>query len=289
MIQYLKSLEPSARVVGIDIQPDPNSCADAALAVNLSDEEAVRRVLRAEPPDIVIHLAGLMPPETERRMRQVNVDASVILAESIVEIMPQKTRIVCAGSAAEYGSSAGNPSEVSTCRPSSPYGRSKHEQTTRMLSFNSSLLEVIIARPFNLIGPGLSENLVAGSLCRQFVGLGKSRRHIAPKGPVESVRDFVDIRDVVSAYWTLAISGEPGQIYNICTGKGTSIAQLIEIMQLAFDTTVEVRPDYDKAAVSADRSIGQNDKLKSLGWQPEYSIEESVAAMVDALRIHRAT
>jgi GDP-4-dehydro-6-deoxy-D-mannose reductase len=283
MIQYLKPIKPSVRIVGIDIRPNSNTHADVALSVDLCDKEAVRQALRAEPPDIVIHLAGLMPPETEQKMMHVNVDASVTLAESVSAVKSEKTRIVCAGSAAEYGSDIEYPSEDSACSPTSSYGRSKHEQTLRMLSLNSSLLEVIVARPFNLLGPGLSENLVAGGLCRQFVGLDKSNGHIAPKGPVESVRDFIDVRDVVSAYWTLATLGEPGQIYNVCTGRGTSIYQLIKILQLEFDVEAEVKPDYDISAISSDRSIGQNTKLQSLGWRPEYSIEDSVAAMVDAV------
>ena len=282
MIRHLRAIEMPIRIVGIDVQNAPDVAADRVLQIDLSDTESIKQALQLEAPNIVVHLAGLMPPADENQMMAANVDASVNLLKCIQELKTTPTRVICAGSASEYGSASDNPSEESGCKPTTAYGTSKYIQTSRSLSFNSQLLEIIVARPFNLIGPGLSENLVAGGLLKQFLSLTSSKDIVIPKGPVESIRDFIDVRDVVSAYWKLATTGRAGHLYNVCTGKGTSIAELIAMMQRRLGKHAVIVPDYDSTKVSADTSIGQNRKLAALGWQPRHSVDESVNAMIDA-------
>ena len=283
MTRHLRTLEKRVRVVGLDLLADSVDGADTTLRVDLSDADSVRRAAEAEPPSVIIHLAGLMPPHSEEAMRHINVDASITLANAVQAAQSGNIRLICSGSAAEYDRDIEAPDEDSPCNPAGAYGRSKNEQTTRLLSLNSPRFEVVVARAFNLVGPGLSENLVAGGLCRQFLRQAENDGVIAPKGPIESVRDFIDVRDVVAAYWLLATAGNAGEIYNICSGEGTSIARLIEVMQATFGVAVDVQPDYDPAVISADVSIGQNRKISALGWRPQYSLEDSIAAMAAAV------
>ena len=280
MLKYLRSLDAAVRIVGIDLVPPTQSDANAFLQVDLCDRDSVAAAVNVEPPNVVIHLAGLMPPHSEQDMQRINVGATTVLADVLGSSNSANVHLICAGSAAEYDRQIERPDEESPCVFESPYGRSKIEQSRRVLSYNSPQLKVIVARPFNLLGPGLSENLVAGSLCRQFMRSGRSEGTISPRGSVASVRDFVDVRDVVKAYWLLARHGAAGEIYNICTGEGTSISQLIALLQDAFDMHVEVKPDYDETRILTDVSIGDNRKLKSLGWKPDYSIKDSISEMV---------
>lgn len=284
MIRYLTSLAQPPHVIGIDVRPDTASQADESIVLDLTDQDSVRRAIDAGSPDVVIHLAGLLPPADEQAMMRVNVDASEALAKALSTGKSKTIRLVGAGSAAEYGSGNSRPDETDECKPGSPYGRSKNAQTRRLLSMNSEQLEVIVARPFNLLGPGLSDKLVAGSLLRQFREIAGKEGTIVPRGPVESIRDFVDVRDVVAAYWRLAMHGQPGEIYNVCTGHGTSVSRLIDIMQEELGISVTVTPDYDRSAISVDESVGRNGKLLALGWSPDYSTRDSVAAMVAATR-----
>jgi len=285
MIEALQAQGDDVRVVGLDVAAPPAHAADAFFAIDLCEPGSLRRAIGQAPPDVVIHLAGLMPPRSEAEMRRVNVEGSVALGAALIEAGVEGVRVVSAGSAAEYrGGGAGAISEQSPIGSDSPYGRTKSEQSERLLQLAAeSGLSVLIARPFNLLGPGLSAHLVAGALCQQFMTNGQ-RGYIRPKGPTESVRDFIDVRDVVSAYWDLAQKGESGEVYNVCTGIGTPVARIVEILEEAFGMTVEVRPDYDPELVRPSASIGDNGKLVALGWQPRISLEESVRSLVRAAR-----
>ena len=255
--------------------------ADEFLSIDLCAEGALLTAISTYPPDIVFHLAGLMPPNSEEDMHRANVLASQNLVRALSKSAERKVRLVGIGSAAEYLPQSSPLSESSPVGGVSAYGRTKSLQTSALLGAATQNLAVVIARPFNLLGPGLSPNLVAGGLCQQFMSTGRSHGFIAPKGPIDSARDFVDVRDAVDAYWLLARFGLSGQTYNVCSGVGTSIRTVIGRLEQFFNVDVEVRPDYDKSRLTADVVVGDNRKLTELGWAPRFTLDDSLKAMAD--------
>jgi GDP-4-dehydro-6-deoxy-D-mannose reductase len=224
-----------------------------------------------------------MPPHDEETMHRVNVDGSVNLANALASAGQSRVRLISAGSAAEYLPAEERLTESSATGGSNAYGRTKATQSSALLQLAKDALDVVVARPFNLLGPGLSTNLVAGAACEQFHTVGRARGYIAPRGPIKSVRDFIDVRDVASAYWTLADRGESGEAYNVCTGEGMSIAAVIAMLEEEFGFRVATRPDYDATRIDADTVIGDNAKLLALGWRPEISVRRSLHDMVTAM------
>jgi len=285
MIETLRAHPDELRIVGLDVTVPDEHSADEYFALDLCEPEALKRPIQDAPPDVVIHLAGLMPPWSEAEMRRVNVDGSLALANALLSAGMSAVRIISAGSAAEYSNLGTGPiTEDTDLGNGGPYGLTKIEQSTRLLQLAAnSGLSVIIARSFNLLGPGLSRNLVAGALCEQFMTNGR-KGYIRPKGPIDSVRDFIDVRDVTRAYWLLAKKGVAAEAYNVCTGVGTEISRVINILSKEFDMTVRIEPDFDPAVVQSNTSIGDNSKLLALGWQPRISLEESLHCMVRAVR-----
>lgn len=279
MIAHLRNTLSSLHIVGLDIACPIEHDADEFHAIDFCKKSDIGKLANINSPDIVIHLAGLMPPASEDAMRRVNVEGSVYLAEAL-KSLNKKIKLVSAGSAAEYLPSEIAINENSPIGGLSPYGRTKSEQSSALLECAAlSKLSVVIARPFNLLGPGLSKNLVAGGLCQQFIETGVEQGFIAPRGPVDSIRDFIDVRDVVAAYWLLAESTEEG-VFNVCSGEGQTINALIAVLEKGFGCQVEVRPDYD-AAMKPDISIGNCERLRGLGWKPSVSFEASLLAMVE--------
>lgn len=284
MIDTLRAQPERLRIVGLDVVVPPEHLADLFFALDLCDQEALRKPIQDAPPGVVIHLAGLMPPRSDADMQRVNVGASLALVNGLLAAGIRGVRIVSAGSAAEYRApETGLITEDAILCSRGAYGRSKIEQSNSLLRLAADHgLFVVIGRPFNLLGPGLPPNLVAGALCEQFMTNGR-KGFIRPRGPIDSIRDFIDVRDVTRAFWAMATNGVAREAYNICTGVGTAVSRVIEILSEEFEMSIRVEPDFDPRVVHPDVSIGDNSKLLELGWQPLISLEESLHSMVSAV------
>src|SRR6266581_7673337 len=108
LVRFLRRAGASVRIVGVDIDVGATADLDAAHAIDLTNAEAVAALARREPPDWVIHLAGLMPPAAESEMWRVNVGGTVGLLLGLRE-GSRRLRIVSIGSAAEHAPSAPSP------------------------------------------------------------------------------------------------------------------------------------------------------------------------------------
>ena len=279
LIAYLKREQPDLSIVGLDLRPSAPPQVDRYQQVNLLELDSLRSQLEISPPDLVFHLAGLLPPKSEAEMWQVNVGGTLNLIQSL-GLAGCKPVILSIGSAAEYlPNESGCMAEQDPGPGYSPYGRVKWGQSRLALSLGQEYgLDVRVARPFNLIGPGLPGSLVASQFCEQFAA-GDSRQ--IKVGNVESARDFIDIRDAVRAYWQIVTSGAAGEIYNVASGEPTRIASLLEIFSDLSGGKHEIVVDQSRLkSVDADMVVGVCDKLKqATGWQPEISLRQSLSDM----------
>jgi GDP-4-dehydro-6-deoxy-D-mannose reductase len=283
LVNFLRGMTDKPRMVGLDVLEKSPAGIDDYTRVDLNEIANVTLLARAAHPDYVIHLAGAMPPAGEAAMWHANVGGTLGLLQGLAEAGCQEdTRIVTIGSAAEYQPSTACPlTETSPCGGSSPYGRTKWAQSVLALTIGRQTgLSVMVARPFNLIGPGLSTDLVAGWLCEQFRAGAKE----IEIGNLDSARDFVDIRDAVVAYWLVAEKGVAGEIYNVCTGTAISVNQLVALACQLTQTNPTIRVDAKRVRAS-DWSVCYGDSSKieqTTGWRPHYRLKDSVTAMLHA-------
>jgi GDP-4-dehydro-6-deoxy-D-mannose reductase len=193
------------------------------------------------------------------------------------------------GSAAEYGPPAGSQplAEDAPLRPATIYGASKASQAILLQSYADAGLAVFLARPFNLLGPGLPSNMAAAAFATQIVDREQGRAagplrvgNLAPR------RDFLDVRDAVRAYQLIIQHGESGAAYNVCSGQPTSIQALLDLLLGMARCTVEVEVDVARfQANDVPVSIGDNRRLAALGWAPQISVAESLADLLAEQRI----
>src|SRR5690349_7759621 len=141
-------------------------------------------------------------------------------------------RVVAVASADVYGRVAADAlpiDESCPLRPHSPYGASKAAADVIALqTFLGHGLGVIRARPFNHLGPGQSDRFVASALASRIARNEVEGLDELAVGDLTPRRDFTDVRDVVRAYRLLALDGEPGEAYNVCSGRDVSIQELAD-------------------------------------------------------------
>ena len=160
-------------------------------------------LLRRVRPDLVFHLAGIQQGEAKDIYR-TNVMGAVHLLEAVRQEC-HSSRVLLVGSAAEYGLVGKNElpvTESTPCKPQGPYGLSKYASTLAGLDWSRQFgMKVVIARPFNIIGAGISPNLFAGALlARAREALATQGDPMVKVGNMESQRDFIAVEDVVEAY-----------------------------------------------------------------------------------------
>jgi GDP-4-dehydro-6-deoxy-D-mannose reductase len=252
--------------------------------VDLTDVEALRELARAHPPKQVIHLAGLLPPAAEADLWRVNVGGTLNLLQALASAKARRVRMLTVGSAAEYlRSSANRIRETDPAGGHTSYGRTKWAQSVLSLAFGAQAgIEVVVARTFNLVGPGVPPTLAPGALCAQFARHGHKTIKV---GNLHSRRDFIDIRDAVSAYWKICEDGKTGGIYNVCTGKATSIRTMVQLFSRLAGGRRTIQDDPSRfRRGDLDRVCGDNARLRRLGWSPRIPLERSIRDMLECAR-----
>lgn len=145
-------------------------------------------------------------------------------------------------------------------------------------------LDIVMTRSFNHIGPGQRDIFVISSFAKQLVMIANdtTKPNQLITGDVSIVRDFVDVRDVVKAYYLLLQNGKSGEIYNICSGVGISLKDLIIKMCGILNIRIELLTDRNLIRPQDNKIIiGSNQKIRSeIGWEPTISIDDSLKNII---------
>lgn len=285
MCDYLSSLQSRPDIVGVDIGESPPAGCESFHRMDLSSTDDVAELIKRSKADYIIHLAGTFDAKGFREIYDANVLSVIALLEAVREHSPDSIMIT-AGSAAEYGRIEPHQlpvDEQALCKPVMLYGLSKQLATQIALYYHRvHNICTMIVRPFQLIGKGVTSHLVPGAFAEQLKQSIAKDSRVIKVGNLESWRDFLDIDDAVKAIWALCQKPAPGQIFNLCSGKSTKIANLLQMMieQCGVDVRVEVDPARLRGQGGVAMIYGSHEKLKGhCGWQPHTPLEESIAAM----------
>ena len=259
--------------------------------LDVTDPAAVDGFLASERPDAIVHLAALSSVaasgDDPRLAFRVNEGGARNVLTAALRLAPG-VRVLLVGSGEVYGPLAPEAApfdERSPLRPRSAYARSKAAADRLGAEWSARGLDVVRVRPFNHTGPGQSDSFVLASFARQLCEIEKQKQNPALRvGNLESIRDFLDVRDVVAAYLALLDRRVPAGAYNVASGAGwrigTLLERLMEIVGVRPATRVEparLRP--------ADRSIGDASRLRlATGWAPRIPIADTLASLVEDWR-----
>jgi nucleoside-diphosphate-sugar epimerase len=247
------------------------------------DTEALVEVLRETRPTYVLHLASALRDEPPHALFPTNVDGTISLLTAIGRTEARPQAIVIGSSGSVYGTPASLPlRETSGCAPNDPYAISKLCAELAATPIAKQFgLPVIVARLFNIVGPGLDERHACARFASQFAsiaaGLSDGRMTI---GDLSPTRDFIDVRDVAAALAILLERGTPGTTYNVASGQETSIETIFKTLeaQANLPHRVEVDQGYSRST-DCRRACADISRLRALDFTAGWTIAESLRSL----------
>jgi GDP-4-dehydro-6-deoxy-D-mannose reductase len=287
-------LERGAAVAGAGRRPaaeaEPPEGADYVSA-DLEDPDGAREAVGAGRPERVFHLAAessvsrswRSPGETLRG----NLMSTLNLLEALRSQAPEAAVLVaCTGE--EYGPVPVERlpvTEDEPLRPQSPYAASK-AMSDLLAGFYADAhgMRVVRARAFNHAGPGQEPTFVVSDFARQIAEAEAAGGGgvVIETGNLEVERDFTDVRDVVHAYWLALERAEQG-VYNVCSGRSLSVADILAGLSTETELEVEQQTDPGKLRSHEVMEIrGSNERLaQAAGWWPEIPLDRTLRDTLD--------
>ncbi|MBR1368842.1 hypothetical protein RJ53_04675 [Methanocalculus chunghsingensis] len=259
-----------------------------AVRLDLSNKKEVEDKIDEIKPDAIIHLAGQNHGDLPDLM-YANVVNTGWLLDAVRKNAPE-SRVLVIGSSAEYGY-AGNKliSEDTPLQPTGVYGVTKVAQDILALQYYRAYnLKVSVARPFNLIGPGQPDTFICGKLVKQALEIRAGKRICFECAGGNTRRDFIDVRDVVDAYWKLISHPHftdriAGNTFNIGSGSSYSISELIHIMsEILGKTWPCIMGEMENELIPSQ--ITDITRLTSeIEWKPSFTIHQSIKDMMETI------
>ncbi len=257
------------------------------IAVDLTDREAVAKLLDQSKPDAIVHLAA----QSSARMSFDNpvgtiTDNTIPVLHLLDELRRRSSvcRLLAVGSADEYGPVTSEDQlplrETSPIDPQNPYALSKWMQTQCCRTYAALYgVDVVMTRSFNHTGAGQRIDFVLPSFAREIAGIKLGKRDpVIHVGNLDTKRDFLDVRDVCEAYIGLLEGGRRGEIYNVCSGNSYRIGDLLDRLCVLAGVYVEIKIDPSRLRpVDTLELRGDPAKIKTdTGWRPKIPIEETL-------------
>ena len=286
-VECLRKYEPESNVLGVDIGDIANVADIEYKKIDLRDGEAVSKMIAEYKPDYIVHLAAMSSVAQSWQEPATcflnNTSAFLNIAEA-VRLQALNSRILSVGSSEEYGIYNEPMQEIFNLHPKSPYSVARLSQEyLSKLYVDRFGTDIVMTRSFNHIGPRQSDRFVIPSFIKQLVAISRGAENKMLVGNIEVIRDFLDVRDVVEAYYLILQKGKMREVYNVCSGQGRKLREIITTT--ADLLGIEPNVIIDEARVRPNdmlRVVGDNTKLKTqLGWKQKYTLEETLQDIID--------
>jgi GDP-4-dehydro-6-deoxy-D-mannose reductase len=298
-LDYLNSLKENCEVLGFDVAMPSDMGLFAFsnlqirfIEINLLDYSTLEAALVAFSPTHIIHLASFssVAKSWNEPINSFINNTNIFL--NLVEIIRKnniKCRLLSIGSSEEYGNVSADCipiKETTQLQPISPYAIARVSQEMLSQCYVSSYkLDIILTRSFNHIGPMQRDTFVIPSFIKQIlenIKTGYSNNIKLFTGDISLIRDFLDVRDVVKAYYILLEKGVSGEIYNVCSGTGRSIKEIIEMLSDLLKVQIVTETDEKKVRPSDNKIIiGDNSKIAEFtGWHPQITLASSLNDLI---------
>lgn len=282
---------PAASII-----PTARVAEDGFAALDICDAEGAAGMLAAVRPTHVVNLAAIAAPVDAQRSPaaawRLHAEAPMALGRAILAIVPD-CWLLHVSSGMVYGRSGlcGEPlAETAALAPLDDYGVTKAAGDLAVGMLAHRGLRCVVLRPFNHTGPGQSDSFAipafAAQIARIEAGLADPVLRV---GNLESVRDFLDVRDVVDAYARVIErtgSLQPGTVFNVASGRSTEMAAALAVLLGLGRRAITVESDPARMRPSdLPCLLGDAARLRdAVGWQPAIPLEQTLRDVLDGFR-----
>lgn len=253
---------------------------------DIQNQVLIYELMKKYQPDVIIHLAAIAFTWDKKiaDLFDVNLFGTLNIFESVLRLKANgyNPKIIYISSADVYGKTT-TPDDIGEDAPFFPinyYAVSKVAADRLSYQYSQTNgLNVIIARPFNHTGPGQREGFFVPDMTSQIVKLERSEDNILLFGNLESIKDFTDVRDIVSAYKLLIEKDIPaGEAINVCSGVGVKFKDLLDRLLRLSKKEIILKQDPQRVRpTEISLLVGNNQKLTKLtGWQPKYTLDQTL-------------
>lgn len=267
------------------------------LVADIRDYDALAGALRRVRPQWIVHLAGqssaALSFREPRETFAINAAGTLQLLEAVRAEAPG-ARVLLVGTSEVYGPQPqGTRADEDTAfRPVSPYALSKTVADVAGETYaRAHGLDLVRTRSFSHLGPGQAGRFALPGFARQIAEAEAGGADAVLRvGNLDVVRDLTDVRDVVDAYWRLCEHGRSGVAYNVCSGRGVRLADVVQA--LAGRARVAMRIEVDPARMRpADVSylVGDPARIeRDTGWHATTPLERSLDDLLEEWRVRVA-
>jgi GDP-4-dehydro-6-deoxy-D-mannose reductase len=261
---------------------------------DLLDSHSLYNTFSRIKPDYVFHLAAQSFVPTSWVSPSVTLEINIIGSTNIFEAIRQAKldpviQIAC--SSEEYGLVYENEvpiKENNPLRPQSPYAVSKVAMDYLGYQYFCSYgLKIVRTRGFNHTGPRRGETFATSNFAKQIASIEKGLQEPVIKvGNLDAYRDWTDVRDMVKGYLLADEKCDPGEVYNICTGKSIQVKKMLDILLSYSKVKVEIQEDPARMRPSDVPVLtGDNSKFTlKTGWKPTIAFETTMKDLLDYWR-----
>ncbi|MFA6508602.1 MAG: GDP-mannose 4,6-dehydratase [Treponemataceae bacterium] len=294
-LNLLEEKGEPCEVIGLDVNSSSIGGYRFPISVevmNLLDSQAINNFIVKFKPTRILHLASFSSVAESWKSPVTSFNNNTNIFLNVLDPLRMNNipcKVLSVGSSEEYGvvTPAELPlRETQPLNPGSPYGvaRVAQEQLSRLFAQGYGL-DVVMTRSFNHIGPGQRDQFVISSFVKQVVQARRAghKSLVLRSGNTKVIRDFLDVRDVVRAYFELLVNGRKGEVYNICSGIGQSLDHVLSTLSELTGVTItqEVAPELLRPNELLE-IVGSAGKIHSeLGWTPRIDFRTSLLDMVD--------
>ncbi|MBZ9819623.1 NAD-dependent epimerase/dehydratase family protein [Mesorhizobium sp. CA4] len=268
--------------------------------LDVTDATAVQDAVARHRPTHVVHLAAVAAlgaaQADPRNTWRIHVDGALNLANAILDKAPD-CWLIHIGSGLVYGESAktGRPLDENTLlAPIDDYAVTKAAADLALGALSRQGLKCVRMRPFNHTGPGQTEAFAVPAFAMQIARIEAGlAQPVIRVGNLDARRDFLDVRDIANAYARAVLTSRdlaPNTIFNIASGVSWRMGDILDLLLAQSSARIVTEQDPLRLRPSdLPCIVGDATRARTLlGWAPEHSFEDTLAAVLEDCRVRVA-
>ena len=267
---------------------------DKIFKADIRDKKRILNIIKKIKPAKVFHLAAVSTVEKSLKFPKLTEDVNVKGTQNILDACVASginPKVLIVSSSEVYGNKKKFPiKEDSKLNPLNPYAETRIKQEKLALEyFNKYGINIVISRSFNHTGPGQSSSFVCSNFAKQIAEIQNGvKKPVIEVGNLDTVRDFLDVRDIIVAYNLALDKCRFGEVYNICSSKHYKIGDILNIILGMSKRHIKVRINKQEDR-SHDIKITYGDNSKFCNetkWKPKIGIEKTLKDLIEFWRLN---